>query len=227
MSYSNGPRIVTDGLVLCLDAGNSKSYSGSGSTWTDLSGNNNNGTLTNGPTFSSENKGSIIFDGTNDSCSYSLALNKALTVITWAKSPTSTWNNTAGLGSCRFQNGFIIHNNASTTVIDAYIMNGNISASYTYLGSATVSNITIPTMYSFVTNGTNSHQFYVNNSRIINSTTAMSRSDTPSSVTITLASDLGGRWNNIIYYSHLLYNRVLSASEILQNYNALKGRFNL
>ena len=227
MSYHNGPRIITNGLVLYLDAGNNKSYPGTGSTWNDLSGNNNNGTLTNGPTFSSENKGSIVFDGTNDSCSYSLALNKALTVITWAKSPTSTWNDTAGLGSCRFQNGFIIHNNENTTVIDAYIMNGNVSASYTYLGSATVSNIMIPTMYSFVTNGIDSHQFYVNNSRIINSTTAMSRSDTPSSVAITLASDSGGRWNNIIFYSHLLYNRVLSSTEIIQNYNALKGRFNL
>jgi hypothetical protein len=227
MSYSNGPRIVTDGLVLYLDAGNSKSYPGAGTTWTDLSGNNNNGTLVNGPTFSSENKGSIVFDGTNDSCSYSLALNKALTVITWAKSPTSTWNDTAGLGSCRFQNGFIIHNNESTTVIDAYIMNGNVSASYTYLGSATVSNITIPTMYSFVTNGIDSHQFYVNNSRIVNSATAISRSDTPSSVAINLASEGGSRWNNIILYSHLLYNRVLSPTEILQNYNATKGRFNL
>ena len=122
---------------------------------------------------------------------------------------------------------FWSHNNENTTVIDVYIMNGNVSAYYTGLGSATVSNIMIPTMYSFVTNGIDSHQFYVNNSRIINSTTAMSRSDTPSSVAITLASDSGGRWNNIIFYSHLLYNRVLSSTEIIQNYNALKGRFNL
>jgi hypothetical protein len=227
MSYHNGPRIVTNGLVLYLDAGNSKSYPGSGTTWTDLSGNNNNGTLANGPTFSSLNRGSIIFDGTNDSCSYSLALNKALTVITWAKSPTSTWNDTAGLGSCRFQNGFIIHNNESTKVVDAYIMNGNISASFSYLGSVSIPDIAIPTMYSFVTNGINNHQFYVNNSVVINSAATISRSDTPSSVTISLASDLGGRWNNIILYSHLLYNRALSPTEILQNYNATKGRFNL
>ena len=61
-----GPDVVEDGLVLCLDAGNTKSYSGSGTTWTDLSGNGNNGTLTNGPTYSSDNGGSIVFDGTND-----------------------------------------------------------------------------------------------------------------------------------------------------------------
>ena len=58
--------LVTDGLVLALDAGRTLSYSGSGTTWTDLSGNSNNGTLTNGPTFSSDNFGAIVFDGTND-----------------------------------------------------------------------------------------------------------------------------------------------------------------
>ena len=66
MSLSRGPKIVTNGLVLYLDAANKKSYPGSGTTWTDLSGNNNTGTLTNGPTFDSNNGGSIVFDGTND-----------------------------------------------------------------------------------------------------------------------------------------------------------------
>jgi hypothetical protein len=51
MALSHSPKIVTDGLVLCLDAGDGKSYSGSGTTWTDRSGNGNNGTLTNDPTF--------------------------------------------------------------------------------------------------------------------------------------------------------------------------------
>ena len=51
MSYSNGPRIATDGLVLCLDAGNSKRYSGSGTTWNDLSGNGKNGTINGNPVF--------------------------------------------------------------------------------------------------------------------------------------------------------------------------------
>lgn len=66
MSYYNGPKIVTDGLLMYVDAGNPKSYVGSGTTWTDLSGNNYNGTLTNGPTFNSNNIGSFSFDGTND-----------------------------------------------------------------------------------------------------------------------------------------------------------------
>ena len=66
MAYRNGPKIVTDGLVLCLDAAIGKSYPGSGTSWTDLSGNGNNGTLVNGPTFSSANGGSIVLDGVND-----------------------------------------------------------------------------------------------------------------------------------------------------------------
>jgi hypothetical protein len=65
---------VTDGLVLHLDAGNPASYPGSGTTWTDLSGNNNNGTLINGPTYSSDNGGSIVFDGVNDYVNFSSRL---------------------------------------------------------------------------------------------------------------------------------------------------------
>jgi hypothetical protein len=66
MSYNNGPKIVSDGLVLCLDAGNNKSYPSSGTSWSDLSGNNNNGTLTNGPTFTGSFGGGVVFDGVDD-----------------------------------------------------------------------------------------------------------------------------------------------------------------
>jgi hypothetical protein len=66
MAFNYSPKIVTDGLVLCLDAANNRSYPGSGTAWTDLSRGGNNGALTNGPTFNSANGGSIVFDGTND-----------------------------------------------------------------------------------------------------------------------------------------------------------------
>ena len=72
MAISAGPDIVEDGLVLCLDAANDRSYPGTGTTWTDLAG-NNNGTLTNGPTFDSANGGSIVFDGSDDRVSIPLA----------------------------------------------------------------------------------------------------------------------------------------------------------
>ena len=65
MSLNHSPSIVTDGLVLCLDAANQRSYPKSGTTWSDLAG-SNNGTLTNGPTFDAGNGGSIVFDGSDD-----------------------------------------------------------------------------------------------------------------------------------------------------------------
>jgi hypothetical protein len=66
MSVNYNPRTVTDGLVLCLDAGNSKSYPGSGATWTDLSGNGNTGNINGGAGYSNLNGGSLTFDGTDD-----------------------------------------------------------------------------------------------------------------------------------------------------------------
>ena len=74
MSYSSyssgggggGDNVVTDNMVVYLDAGNNSSYSGSGTSWNDISGNSNNFTLTNGPTYSSSDGGAIVFDGTND-----------------------------------------------------------------------------------------------------------------------------------------------------------------
>ena len=66
MSLGHGASIVRDGLVLHLDAAGAKSYPGSGTTWTDLSGNGNDGTLVNGVGYSSDNNGSLDFDGSND-----------------------------------------------------------------------------------------------------------------------------------------------------------------
>jgi hypothetical protein len=63
MSVFGGPNVTDSGLVLNLDAGNIKSYPGNGTIWYDKSGFQNNGTLTNGPTFSG---GSIVFDGVDD-----------------------------------------------------------------------------------------------------------------------------------------------------------------
>ena len=78
MSTRYNARIVSDKLMLHLDAANPKSYIGSGTSWVDISGKGNNGTLTNGPTFSSDNLGSFVFDGTNDH----VALNSSFQVST-------------------------------------------------------------------------------------------------------------------------------------------------
>ena len=66
MALIHSPSIATDALILCLDAANKRSYPGTGATWTDRSTNGNNGTLVNSPSFSAENGGRIVFDGTDD-----------------------------------------------------------------------------------------------------------------------------------------------------------------
>jgi len=84
--------VVQDGLVLNLDASKFYSYSRSGTTWTDLSGNGNNGTLVNGPTFSSANGGSIVFDGSNDymTSSFTFTANQAMTISGWLYSTATS-----------------------------------------------------------------------------------------------------------------------------------------
>jgi len=87
MALAHSPKIITDGLVLALDAGNTKSYPGSGTTWTDLSGNGNTGTLVNGVGYSGSNLGSLSFDATDDyiriNDSNILDLTTALTLSIW------------------------------------------------------------------------------------------------------------------------------------------------
>ena len=89
MGLSHSPKIVTNGLVMCLDAGNTKSYPGSGTTWFNLCG-SVNGTLVNGPTFSSVNGGVIVLDGVNDyinTLSNSQYNYTTITISGWIKIP--------------------------------------------------------------------------------------------------------------------------------------------
>jgi hypothetical protein len=93
MGIFRGPNIVRSGLALALDAADKNSYRGTGTTWKDLSGNAYNGTLTNGPTFSNINGGTIVFDGTNDYVSIPSNSNfnngNNITVEAWAQ--CSNW----------------------------------------------------------------------------------------------------------------------------------------
>ena len=80
--------IVTSGLILNLDAGNASSYPGTGTTWTDLSGNNRNGTLINGVGYTSANGGALTFDGVNDYISIS---NMSSALVNKTKFSYDTW----------------------------------------------------------------------------------------------------------------------------------------
>ena len=96
MAGIGGPDIITDGLVLYLDAANSKSYPGSGTTWKDLSGKGNDSALTNGPNYRSTGMGSFLFDGTDDysTLPYNSSMdNDYTTVSVWIKSTFVTGNN--------------------------------------------------------------------------------------------------------------------------------------
>jgi hypothetical protein len=85
MAFNYSPKIITDGLVLYLDAANTRSYPTNGTIWSDLSRNNNNGTLINGPTFNSANGGSIVFDGVDDRVSRNSAIDTGqnFTINAW------------------------------------------------------------------------------------------------------------------------------------------------
>jgi hypothetical protein len=229
MSYSNGPRIVTDGLVLCLDAGNNKSYPGTGTVWNDLSGNNNNGTLTNGPIFSSLNRGSIIFDGTNDYMiisTFSNTLASTLSLLYWIKYT---------------QGGYIVQQNrSSSNILNQYNFQiiGNklqfwdYSTSYGFTDNTSLnsSNTTLSSniwyQVGFVKNGT-SGIYYLNGQQDRTVTAA-------SNVTYGNSNHVIGRDhrdNNKYFNGNIaqasIYNRALSPTEILQNYNATKGRYSL
>ena len=94
MAFSRGPNIVTDGLVLALDAANTKSYPGTGSIWYDLSGNELHATLYNGPTYESDNQGVILFDGVDDYAQVPASPITAINVFTF-----ELWINRTGIAT--------------------------------------------------------------------------------------------------------------------------------
>ena len=230
MPINYNPRIVTDGLVLYVDAANTKSYPGSGTTWTDMTGRGNTGTLTNGPTYSSANGGSIVFDGSNDYVNFSFVNPFAETIIVWARSATSTWNKDGWISSSRRENGHIIHPvnySGPSKNVEYYVLNS--SGSYTLIGLVTPSDITIPHMYAYTTNGSNLHKAYFDGSEVASSSTSITRTSTPSSQDwyVGLDTDVGGRYGNGNIYIVMRYNRALSAAEVSQNFNALRSRFSI
>jgi len=125
VSVIYNPPIVTNGMALCLDAANAKSYSGSGATWTDLSGYGNNGTLVNGPTFDSANGGSLVFNGSTQYADFTASnLTTTATIEIWAKLGAGFsgkmimgWNNYDIY--CAQPHLFVKHKNASRVIINS------------------------------------------------------------------------------------------------------------
>ena len=215
MSIHYSPTTVTNGLVLSLDAGNSKSYPGSGTTWTDLSGNGNTGTLTNGPTFDSANGGSIVFDGVNDyvglTASASLNGLTDFTFSAWAYFNTSGDNN-----------GFLFVSGDASFEFWRY--QGKLRFYYQNAGYNTTDSV--PTgqwVLMMLTRSGSVFKQYINNT--LSKTTTINATALPSAGYRIGAYTSGGYNLNGLISSVSIYNRALSAAEVLQNFSALRGRY--
>ena len=226
MGISGGPYIVRDSsLVLELDAADRNSYPGSGTTWTDISGNANSGSLTNGPTFNSSNGGNIVFDGVDDYVSCGNNSNLQIdqgTISSWVK----TTSPGAGFrGIITKQNNYALFTNDSVLVTYDW-GNTQIRSTGINIADGTWKNIAM----SFTTNtGTPSNNaiIYLNGSAIL--TTTIKQSNNTVEVQLARGGVSAGSTQllNGNISTGLVYNRALSATEILQNYNQLKSRFNL
>jgi hypothetical protein len=220
MAYNFSPKIVTDGLVLYLDAANTRSYISGSTTWNDLSRGGNNGTLTNGPTFNGANGGSIVFDGSNDfiSTTYNTALTN-FTVCVWFLADLIN-PAAARVVDKNFVSGFWIGKNTSGV---ANSWGGGVREASPPYGRY----ITLPDgQWNFITStrSNTTHTIYGNG--ITNSISGTVSSTTLSTDNLAIAGGAVQILKGNIA-SVFVYNRALSATEILQNYNTTKTRFGL
>ena len=218
-------KIVTSGLVLSLNAADRNSYPGSGTTWTDMSGNGNNGTLTNGPTFSSANGGSIVFDGTDDYVSIQdstlLDFNTAVSIDFWV------YVNSYDSGGTMF-----IHQQNGAT-FGGFEIWSNTSGVIRFNKNDSTTLVTTSTSFSLngwrnvvcTANGTTANVFL--NGVNIGSASAPLPDNVNGILRIgdwvgSTSYGLNGRMSTM-----RIHRQALSAQEILQNYNAQKSRFGL
>jgi len=222
MGIARGPKIVTSGLLLALDAADKLSYPGSGTTWRNLASNNFNCTLTNGPTFSGANMGSIVYDGADDSATCSLVTSDAnnVTMEAWFKATTLLgdrgliYNGNGGSSGYGLQFGAC--GTAGTTL---YVFFGGINCNVVSYGTL-VTNTWYQAVYTRTTTPSISNILYING--ISRSTNTSSNPNAPAGSTLIGHSAFNG---NISIAR--IYNRALTATEVLQNYNATKNRYGL
>lgn len=236
MAFRYSPKIVTDGLVLYLDASNPKSIISGSTVWNDISRGGNNGTLVNGPTYSSSNGGSISFDGTNDYviCSNSTKLlnfsDSGTVDFVYKKNsiPISNYTKLWGFSSVNmwYENDELT--NPSPVMRFVIKFNDNsvtgISTGIAY-NDLSLYNITL--VYS-VSGGTTNFNVYKNG--VFYTNKSINKLLNSASSPLYLGSDnsfVGGSYTNCNIYSFKFYNKALSANEILQNYNTTKSKFGL
>jgi hypothetical protein len=216
MAFHYSPNIVTDGLVLYLDAANTRSYVSGSTTWNDISRSGNNSTLINGPTFNSANGGSIVFDGTNDYVSGSCTTvnaNVGMTTFIWVRttitSPQVFFSHTSGAN-----NGFRLEIDGGQ-----FLLTFGGVANYSSGNGVSDGNWKQLVVTTVGTTG----RIYINGN-LVASPTVGTMQGTPNQFVISGSTI---RFLNGNVASVILYNRDLSAAEVLQNYNATKSRFGL
>jgi hypothetical protein len=229
-TLSGGPNVIMNGLVLYLDAANPKSYIYGSTTWNDVSRSGNNGTLINGPTFNNANGGSIVFNGSNNYTNLGTNINFAnyntgFTIGFWVKVLNTSQTN-------RY-----LFSKLTTDGTDNQfsVIYGYASNTFELYTGASGANQTIRTNSQIVINDTNWHFLYYT----VGATTTgyldgVSRfTNTYGSLTFTSStntnyiSTFNGSQNhgNLSVANMVIYNRILSATEILQNFNTTRARF--
>ncbi len=228
MAQQYGPKIITDGLVLSLDAADKNSYPGSGTTWTDLSPNGNNFTLTNGTSYSSDANGSFYFDGTDDTIQGSSNTNTRLanTIQT-----ISIFAYIRSVGP----NGYaeIYHVGGNGYHLVKWMPSGVSIAisSYFYSNVISVSNAYNEWMdITCVVDWSNDIFKLYKNGSFINSTGIVPTTYAYGNPTVVAIGDNNSTGNTGDFLKGSIgpvriYNRELAASEVSQNFNAQRSRF--
>ena len=237
MAFHYSPKLVTDGLVLALDASNPKSYPGTGTTWYDLTPNSLNATLNSGPVFSTDNHGTIIFDGVNDYATIGTSALTAINVLTF-----ELWINRTGIATTTAPYDRIFQKDGGVSGYPAWGWHINetnptsISFKSAWGGSSGQTNNTI----SFDSNDTISLNEWnclattINSSLLVSnyfngslsSTGTLGTAPMTTQDVIRIAQGDSREFQGKIS-SVKVYNRALTADEVSQNYNALKNRFGL
>ena len=229
MALGHSPKIVSDGLVLAFDAGNTKSYPGSGTSWTDLIGRSQVGTLTNGPTYSSSNGGSIAFDGVNDFVNFGTSY----TGLDLVSKSIQCWINKTSDGSYGIFDKDFDNGAPNYGGWGLWIQSNNKLWWWNHAnldlfddGSTTVSNSTwtnVAVTYNYATFTAN---FYING--VLNSTKTntniVEKASTGQNMQIGAIRGNTANFPGSISFVKA-YNRVLTAAEILQNFQALRKRY--
>jgi hypothetical protein len=230
MSAIGGPNVVEDGLVLALDAANDKSYPGTGTTWFDLSGNGNNGFSINGARLDNDNLGSISFDGVDETVNIAGPASRYFPILNFTLECTFKTTQTTRNGLFSLSFGMILRHSNGT--LQLRLDNGGSIPTFSPpISSPNVNNGLWYTVNTVVNGGSNATiDFYINGKYYGQRSTSWGGSTRWPTNSVGLGRDNNSsstsRYNgNIARFQ--IYNRALSAEEVLQNFNATKGRYGL